>query len=141
MDEELRDDVYVFFAGSRYNVEVMFPGSDESGYVCNVRVKPWKSTGQGARMVLVAGPTVDDALLLAVQVVNAGGWEPLDFAARMWHYGVYTVDVARAATSPNGKRAMLRPELSMRPGETKDTRQGANEAQKPVQLDTANKSK
>jgi hypothetical protein len=88
MVTDLRDDVYAYLLEEKLNLDVIFDWDETRGLLINVRARPWKNNPNDGRMVLVAGRTIDEALVWLVRGLANGRWLPLNWSRRCQEIGI-----------------------------------------------------
>lgn len=88
----LSDDFYEavdFIRTSRVNLELMFVLDEKGQLVFNLRLREYKNGRHAQDMILVAGETIEFAVVYAADELDKGRWVPLDWAARTLGFGAY----------------------------------------------------
>jgi hypothetical protein len=82
MEDDVMQDVYLFFSGERVNVELMFNDDPDMGPLITARGRKWKGSGHENDMVLAGGLTSEEALFHLARGLLKEMWIPLEWSQR-----------------------------------------------------------
>lgn len=90
MEDTTEDEAARYIRNSSVNVQVMFTVDYNGETMYVLRATPWKNSFTPNRMILVAGRTILDALLLLAEGLYDEVWQSLDWKAIPLATGIYS---------------------------------------------------
>ncbi len=73
-----------YLSQKKVNIELLLWTNDLGITHYGVRLRPWKQDSTMAKMILVQGKDVEDALNIAAQQLYINAWQMLDYTLRAW---------------------------------------------------------
>jgi len=92
MEENIEQEAARFIRNSNVNVQVSFTVDYSGETLFVLRALPWKNSSAPNRMILVAGTSILNALLLLSEALYEGAWLQLDWKALPLESGIYRVE-------------------------------------------------
>lgn len=119
METNIEHEAARFIRSSGVNVQLCLTVDYMGDALFCLRATPWRNSTDPDRMILVAAPTILDALLLLVEGLHKQAWTRLDWKAIPLEAGIYT----RYQNGPVDlmeRVARLRHEQALKRGDVKD---------------------